>query len=256
MKLFFIVLARDRTHVAEKIRELERLGVPYIIVCGERLNHPKVVYRAPKGKYDAINFGAKFLPKDVDTVVFNDVDTKIHNFQVAPRYFNQKKVALVFGKEMVRRGPQALFFLILNPIRRRIQIAASGELMLIRRNVLEKVLPLKPCKAEDTYILFKVLEYGYNTVFCEEFYAETERTKSFKKEEIYKRIKITGIYQALSYTKPPPLIRLFYVLLPFTSPLLLVLGRRGYYWMRGILLGFLDYMRGDRRGFWESTYMK
>ena len=256
MKLFFLVLARDRTHVDDKIRELENLGVPYKIVCGERLNHPNVVYRAPKGKYDAINFGASIIPEDVDIVVMNDVDTIIHNFHLALRYFKDEKVALVFGTEMVKEGPQNLFFRILNPIRRKIPIAASGELMFIRREVFEKILPLKPCKAEDTYILFKVLEYGYKIVFCEDCYAETERTKSAEEEEIYKRRTIAGIYQALSYADPPPLIRLFYVFLPFVSPLLLVLGRRGYYWMRGILLGFLDFVHGDRSGFWNITYMK
>lgn len=254
-KLFFIVLARDRKHVDHKIRELETLGVPYRIVCGERLNHPNVVYRAPKGKYDAINFGASLIPKDVDAVVMNDVDTTIHNFHLALRHLEDEKVALVFGTEMVKEGPQNLFFRILNPIRRKIPIAASGELMLIRRNIFERLLPLKPCKAEDTYILFRVLEYGYKTIFCEDCYAETERTKTAEKEEIYKRKTVTGIYQALAYTQPPYLVKLFYVLLPLSSPLLLVLGKKGYYWMRGILLGFLDYARGDRSGSWETTYM-
>jgi len=255
-RLFFIVLARDRKHVDDKIRELETLGVPYKIVCGERLNHPNVVYRAPKGKYDAINFGASLIPKDVDIVVMNDVDTIIHNLHLALRHLKDENVALVFGTEMVKEGPQNLFYRILNPIRIKIPIAASGELMAIRRGVFEKILPLKPCKAEDTYILFKVLEYGYKTVFCEDCYAETERTKTAEKEEIYKRKTVTGIYQALSYTKPSLIIRLFYFLLPFVSPLLLILGRRGYYWTRGILLGFIDYLRGDRIGIWQPTYLK
>ena len=255
-RLFFIVLARDRTLVDDKIRELEKMGVPYKIVCGERLNHPNVAYRAPKGKYDAINFGASLIPKDVDMVVMNDVDTIIHNFHLALRYLKDEKVALVFGTEMVKEGPQYLFFRFLNPIRRKIPIAASGELMFIRRDVFEKILPIKPCKAEDTYILFKVLEYGHKIVFCEDCYAETERTKTAEEEEIYKRRTVTGIYQALSYAKPPLLIRLFYFLLPFTSPLLLVLGKKGYHWTRGILFGFLDYLRGDRSGFWEPKYSK
>jgi cellulose synthase/poly-beta-1,6-N-acetylglucosamine synthase-like glycosyltransferase len=255
-RLFVIVLARDRKHVDHKIRELETLGVPYKIVCGERLNHPNVVYRAPKGKYEAINFGASLIPKDVDIVVMNDVDTVIHNFYLALRYLKGEKVALVFGTELVREGPQNLFFRILNPIRRRIPVAASGELMFIRRDVFEKVLPLKPCKAEDTYILFKVLEYGYKIVFCEDCYAETERTRTAEEEEIYKRRTVTGIYQALSYTKPPLFIRLFYFLLPLMSLVLLILGKKGYYWTRGILLGFLDHLRGDRSGSWKSMYME
>jgi UTP-glucose-1-phosphate uridylyltransferase len=56
VKLFFTVLARDKKHVDAKIREMENLGILYKTICGERLNHPNVVYRAPKGKYDAINF--------------------------------------------------------------------------------------------------------------------------------------------------------------------------------------------------------
>jgi cellulose synthase/poly-beta-1,6-N-acetylglucosamine synthase-like glycosyltransferase len=254
-RLFFLVLARDSNHVGDKIRELENLKVRYIIICGEHFNHPNVVYRVPKGKYDAINFGVGLIPKDIDIVAMNDVDTIIHNFHLALQCLEDAKVALVFGTEMVK-GPQSLFFSILNPLRRKIQIAASGELMLIRRQVLEKVLPLRPCKAEDTYILFKVLEHGYKTVFCDGCYAETERTKTAEKEVMYKRKTVTGIYQALSYTQPPYPIRLFYVLLPFSSPLLLVLGKKGYFWMKGILLGLIDYLLGDRTGVWQTTYMK
>jgi len=256
MKLFFLVLARDKAHVHDKIRELENLNVQYKIVCGDRLDHPNVVYRAPKGKYDAINFGASLIPKDVDTVVMNDVDTIIHNFHLALRYLKDEKVALVFGTEMVKEGPQNLFYRFLNPIRRKIPIAASGELMFIRRHLLERILPLKPCKAEDTYILFRVLEYGYKTIFCEDCYAETERTKTAEKEEIYKRKTVTGIYQALTYTQPPCLVKLFYVFLPVACPLLLVLGKKGYFWMRGILLGLIDFLRGDRTGVWQPTYLE
>jgi hypothetical protein len=85
---------------------------------------------------------------------------------------------------------------------------------------------------------------------------ETERTKTAEKEETYKRKTVGGIYQALAYTKPPYSIKLFYTLLPIACPLLLVLGKRGYFWMSGILLGFLDYLRGDRIGFWKPTYME
>jgi len=255
MNLFFIVLARDKKHVSEKIRELESQRIPYKIVCGERLDHPNVLYRVVRGKYDAINFGARLIPKDFDTVVFNDVDTKIYNLDLALRYFIDRKADLLFATEMVSRGPQSLFFRILNPIRKKILVAASGELMFIRRKVLERILPLKPCKAEDCFILFKVLEYGYKAVFVEECYAKTERTQTAEEEELYKRRTVAGIYQALSYTKPPFVIKLFYILLPFMSPLLLVLGRKGYYWMKGIMLGLLDYVRGDRSGFWEPTYI-
>ena len=79
MKLFFLVSARDDRHVNEKIDELKNLGVPFLIVCGKRFNHPNVVYREPRGKFDAINFGLSFVPEGTDIVVLNDVDTKIHN---------------------------------------------------------------------------------------------------------------------------------------------------------------------------------
>lgn len=256
MKLFFLVLARDRKHVRHKIEELEKLEKPYKIVCGERLSDPNIVYRAPRGKYDAINFGASLIPKDTDIIAMNDVDTTIHNFDLALRYFDDERVSLVFGTELVKEGPQNLFFRILNPVRKIIPIAASGELMLIRREVFERIYPLKPCKAEDTYILFKVLEYGHKVVFCEDCYAETERTKSADKEEAYKRKTVSGIYQALSYAQPPALVKLFYMLLPAASPVLLFLGKRGYFWMRGILLGLSDFLRGDRTGLWATTYME
>jgi len=256
MRIFFLVLARDEKHVDEKIEELKVLGMPYLIVCGRNLNHPNVVYREPKGKYDAINFGSQFIPEDTDVVALNDVDTKIRNFQAAVRLFSSGDVALVFVKVSVREGPQKLFYAILNPIRRRVLTAASGELMLIRRDMLMKILPIRSCKAEDSYILFKILEFKRKAVFCEECYVETERTKTAEKEEIYKRKTVAGIYQALAYTKPPVIIKLFYFLLPFACPSLLIIGKKGYFWMKGILLGLTDYLRGDRTGVWQTTYLE
>lgn len=253
--LFFLVFSRDRTYVAEKILELDGLNVPYAIVCGEHMNHPKVSYRAPKGKYDAVNFGAKLIPRYVDVVVMNDADTRIGNFRVALQRFEDERADILFATEMVKEGPQTLFFRLFNPIRRRIPLAATGELMLVKRELLEIMLPLKPCKAEDSYMLFQSLEMKRRVVFCEECFAETRRTRIPEEEEAYKRRTTAGIYQALSYTGGPRLIKFFYSLLPFMSPLLLVLGKRGYYWMRGILLGFLDYVRGDRTGFWRPTYL-
>ena len=44
-KPFFIVPARNQQSLEEKIMELEDMQVPYIIVCGEKMNHPRVVYR-------------------------------------------------------------------------------------------------------------------------------------------------------------------------------------------------------------------
>lgn len=255
MKLFFLVLARNKAHVHDKIRELENLNVQYKIICGDRLDHPNVVYQVPRGKYAAVNFGASLIPKETDIVAMNDVDTRIHNFDQALQHFKDEKVALVFGTEKVDEGPQELFLRILNPIRNKIPIAGTGELMFIRRGVFDEIVPLPPCKAEDTYILFKLEENGYKVVFCENCYAETQRTKTAQKEEPYRRKTVAGIYQALSYSKPPPLTRLFYILLPLASPILLISGQKGYFWMRGILLGFLDYARGDRTGIWKTDYM-
>ena len=256
MKPFFLVLARDKKYVDAKIEELKSLGVPYLIVCGEKLNHPNVIYRRPMGKYDAINFGCKLVPQYARVVVLNDVDTKINNFEIALERFNSEEVALVFAKVMVKGGPQKNFYVFLDSIRKRLLVAASGELMLVRRDVLDKALPIKPCKAEDSYILFKVLELKYRAVFCEECYVETERTETAEKEEIYKRKTVAGIYQALAYTNPPRSIKLFYMLLPFLCPLLLVSGKKGFFWMKGILRGLIDYLRGDRTGVWKTTYMK
>jgi hypothetical protein len=255
IKLFFLILARDEKHVDEKIEELRRLGVPYLIVCGNRMDRPNVVYRGPRGKFDAINFGARFVPENVEVVALNDVDTKLHNLQAALRCLKSKDVALVFSRVCVKGGPQKHFYAILDTIRRWLPITASGELMLVTRSVFERVLPLKPCKAEDSYMLFKVLEFKRKAVFCEECYAETERTKSVEKEEEYKRRTVCGVYQALAHSKPPSLIKLFYVVLPMASPILLVFGRKGYYWMKGILLGLNDFLRGDRSGSWKPNYL-
>jgi hypothetical protein len=45
-----LVLARDAEFLDRKLAELESLGYPYIVVCGERVNNPNVVFRrrAPK----------------------------------------------------------------------------------------------------------------------------------------------------------------------------------------------------------------
>jgi hypothetical protein len=256
MKLFFIVLARDESYVYDKIRELDLLGVKYKIVCGKPLNHPNVVYRPPKGKYEAINFSLSLIPDDIDIVAMNDVDTKIHNLTLALEEFKDPSVGLVFGTEQVNSGPQHIFFKLMNPIRRVIPIAGSGELLLIKKDILFQVCPLKPCKAEDTYILFKVIQNGHKIVFCENCYAETERTKTADKEELYKRKTVAGIYQAIHFTKPPASVKLFYIILPIISPVLMIMGEKGYYWMRGILFGLQDFLRGDRQGTWSTDYMK
>ncbi|MEM2129445.1 MAG: hypothetical protein QXZ70_02480 [Candidatus Bathyarchaeia archaeon] len=250
MNLFFLIFARDQNHVDRKIEELKHLNVPYLIVCGRKLNYPNVVYREPKGKYDAINFGFNFIPSNVDVVVLNDVDTKVFNIEAALREIGYSAVGLVYGRVLVREGPQRSFYVLLDSIRRKIPIAASGELMLVKRDILSKILPLKPCKAEDSYIMFKVIEFGSKVVFSDECYVETERTNADEKEELYKKRTVGGLYQALAYTHPPILVNLFYLFLPFASPLLLVFGKKGYYWMSGILRGFIDYLKGDKSGIW------
>ena len=254
MNPFFVVLARDTKHVAEKINELERLDVRYVIICGEHMNHPKVVYREPMGKYDALNLSKHLIPADADIVAFNDVDTRFGDFHPMLQYFKDSRVGIVFGPELVTAGPQRSFFTLFNPIRKLLPLAASGELMLIRQEVLQKILPMKACKAEDTYLMFKALELGYKVVFSEECPTWTERTKTGTEEEAYKRRTVAGIYQALSSTKPPAIVRFIYTVLPFAGLLFVMLGSNGYHWYRGILLGFLDYRRGDRSGTWKATY--
>lgn len=83
MKVFFVVLARGASALDRKIKELNRLGYPYVVVCGEKVNHPRVVYRKPRGKYDTVNYGLNFVPSDTDIIAFKDVDTEIHNAEAA-----------------------------------------------------------------------------------------------------------------------------------------------------------------------------
>jgi hypothetical protein len=254
---FFIVLARDRSYVKEKMEELEGLGVPFTIVCGENIRLPNVVFRAPIGKYDAINFvlQAKLIPKNAELVAFNDVDTKITGFSSMLQRFADPKVGITYATELVKEGPQRNFFAVFNPVRKLFPLAASGELMLMRAELLHQILPLKPCKAEDTLIMFKALELGHKVVFCDDCFAETVRTKTGQKEELYKRKTVAGIYQAISFTHPPPMVRLLYLTLPVLAVLFIVLGRDGYHTFRGVLLGFLDFKRGDRSGTWKTNYL-
>jgi cellulose synthase/poly-beta-1,6-N-acetylglucosamine synthase-like glycosyltransferase len=251
MEPFFLVLARDRRGVEEKSAELDALGVPYTIVCGEPLPLLKVVYRRPMGKYDAINFGVQSLG-GAEIICLNDVDTRIHNFHEALKELQDDAVGLVYCKVVVKGGPQPRFYRLLDAIRGRIHVAASGELMVLRRGLLEKVVPLPPCKAEDSYILFRALELGYIVVFSRSCFVTTRRTETLEEEAAYKRRTVSGIYQALSYAKPPPLIRLFYPLLPFVAPLLLVLGRTGYYWTKGIVEGAVNLIRRERGGVFDD----
>jgi len=254
MRVFFVVLARDAAAVEGKAAEISKLGYPCVIVCGERTRFSNVVYREPRGKYDAINFGMRFVPPDTDVVAFNDVDAVVHDFEAGLAFFKDPAVSLVFARVDVERGPQLSFYSLLDSLRDRLPIAASGELMLARYGALMEIMPLRGCKAEDSYILFKMLEKGKRAVFCKECYVTTRRTSFDEEEEAYKRRTVGGIYHALSMSRPPTLVRLFYTLLPLFSPLMLFFGRKGYYWTRGILHGFVDYTRGDRSSSWRQTY--
>ena len=250
-KQFLVALARDGTYVMEKIEQLDKLGVPYCIICGEKIDHPRVMYRRRMGKYDAINYSLSVIPREAEVIIYNDVDTRIADYKPLLRHLSDKSVGMVYAPVIVE-GPQTAFYKIFNPIRGRIPLSASGELMAIRRGLLESILPLKPCKAEDTYMMFKALELGKRVVQCDECPIPTKRTRESREEQQYKRRTVTGIYQALSYTKPPMLTRFAYILLPIMSPLFLVLGTKGYYMAKGILLGTLDYLRGDRKGTWNQ----
>ncbi len=255
MNLFVLVLAKDFTHVKAKFEELTKLKIPFLVVCGEKTGCPNTYYRQPKGKFDAINVGLHLIPKEYDVIALNDVDTEIVNFEKAAEKLQQGIADVVFADVRVKRGPQVFFYRLLNAIRRRLIIAASGELMLLRRSFIEPQIPLKPCKAEDSYIVFKALSLKQRVCFSEDCYVVTERTKNARMEEKYKRRTTCGIYQAISLAHPPMLIRFFYYLLPFISPLLIVLGQNGYFWMKGIMLGLNDYLRKDRSGTWSNTYL-
>jgi len=245
--LFFLVLARDLNHVFTKIQELDKMGFPYIIVCGQRHDHPNIVFREPLGKYDAINYGFNLIPNNIEFVVLNDVDTQILNFAEALKILDNH-VGLVYAKVIISEGPQKMFSKLYESIRTKFMIGPSGELMLIRRQILESILPLKPCKAEDAYIMFKVIETGYKVVYSDKCLALTERTKTNYDEINYKRRTTCGIYQALSMTNPPIITLIFYALLPFSCLMLLVLGKVGFSFVKGIWLGLIDYMRGDLGG--------
>ena len=255
MRLFFLVFAKESKNINRKFKELLNLKVPFLIVSGEKTDLPNTIYRKPKGKFDAINFGLKMVPPQYDVVALNDVDTTIINFEKILKLFTREKASLAFAGVRVKLGPQVLFYQILDTIRRRFLITASGELMLAKRSFIESLRPLKPCKAEDSYILFKALQQKQHVSFCEDCYVITERTKTPRMEEGYKRKTVCGIYQAVSMAKPPQLIRTFYFLLPFVTPLLMVLGEKGYFWMKGIMLGIADYLHKDRSGTWSTAYM-
>lgn len=238
-QVFFIVPARDRKNLETKIAELESINVSFIIVCGEKVNHPNVVYQENRGKWAAINFASTFIPQEAKVVVLNDVDTTIHNFNMAFSYLSEK-IPLVYCRVEVSKGPQVKFYKILDPLRAKFHIAASGELMLIRKEVFERTLPLPACIAEDSFILFKTLELAYKAKFCTSAYVTTVRTINAEEETRYKNRTTLGIFQALNYAQATPVIKIFYFMLPFFIPFLYFLGNDGKAWTKGIFRAFRD----------------
>ena len=239
--VFFVVSARNRENLCSKIYELQKMKVNFVIVCGEKVDFPNVVYQENNGKWSAINLAAKFIPKEAKVIVLNDVDTKIHNFRLALAHLS-KRIALVYCRVEVSIGPQVKFYKILDPLRKKLNLCASGELMLIAREAFDRVLPIPACLAEDSYILFKILELGYRTSFCTNAFVTTERTQNAKEETAYKNRTTLGIYQALTHATPPPLTRFFYMILPFLAPILCLVGKDGQSWAKGINRGVKDYL--------------
>jgi hypothetical protein len=227
-----LVPARDQLHLEEKIEELRSMGIQFMVICGERNNHPEVQYRRPIGKWDAINYGSQCIPSQTEIVVLNDVDTRIHNLERAFSYLNEAD--MVICKVRVGSGPQKKFYRILDPIRGHIPIAASGELMIVKRELFNRLIPLPPCTAEDSYMMFRAIELGYRVKFINETFVTTERTADSVEEEAYKIRTTLGIYQALRLTRPPPHIRAFYRLLPLIAIFLAVGGPDGRAWAIGV----------------------
>lgn len=248
-RCFFLVAARTARESKAKARELKALGQPFVIVCGERTDLPEARYRPLLGKWDAINYGAQFV-ESCDLVCLHDADTRLVNFKAALEPFADG-ADLVFCKVMVREGPQRAFYKVLDLLRRGLPFVASGELMIIRSERWPSLLPLKPCKTEDNYLLFKALGMGMEVRFVERAYVITDRSKTWEEETVYKGRTVTGIYQALHLARPPPAVWAFYLLLPFALPAFLLLGRGGLAWIRGIIGGLTAlYVHGD----WEGRF--
>jgi cellulose synthase/poly-beta-1,6-N-acetylglucosamine synthase-like glycosyltransferase len=239
VRVSFLVLSKDNKPVVSKLEELELNGIrSVLVVCGERINLPNVVYREPNGKYDAVNFGASKLLDSCDVIVMNDVDTRISGLEYVLQHFSDPRVAMVFSRISVADGPQTTFYGLMDQLRRHFPVAANGELIAVRSDVLRRIIPLPPCLAEDTYIMFKVMEFGYKVVVEERSKVVTNRTKTKLEEEKYKRRTVLGIYQALSMSHPDARIRAFYWILPFVSLLLIAAGNKGLAWTKGIISGF------------------
>jgi hypothetical protein len=207
------------------------------------MRHERVRYRKPWGKWDAINFGSQFLPSAAQLVVLNDVDSKIHNLEHALLEC-MSQGDLIYCKVRVKEGPQTKFYRILDTVRRVLPVAASGELMIIKRTLFNRLIPLPPCAAEDTYMVFRALEMGHRVEFCADTYVTTKRTNSPAEEQAYKLRTTLGVYHALELASAPPAVKAFYFLLPLTTPLLALGGPDGRAWAMGVLLATAHHFLG------------
>ena len=231
--------------VESKILELESYGFPYVVVCGEEMGVNGVVFRKPMGKWDAMNYGCGLVPNGVDIVAINDVDTTIHQLDFALKLAS--KFNLVYSAVKPVDGPQRSFYAFADPLRERLNLFASGELMLIRKQVLDRLLPIPPCMAEDSYLLFKAMELNFAVRFCRNTYVTTSRTANATEEIAYKERTTLGILQALDYAKPSVPIRVFYRALPLLAIPLMLMGENGHAWATGIARAVRLHTEGSNR---------
>jgi hypothetical protein len=238
-------MARDGSLVEAKVRELRSYGYPYLVVCGEEMDAEGVVFREATGKWDAINYGAQFLPDGVEFVVINDVDTSIHG--IGEALAMASRFDLVYSAVKPVSGPQVSFYAFADPLRAKLNLFASGELMVVRKRTLDELLPIPPCMAEDSYLLFKAMELRRKVVFCREAYVTTSRTTRASEEAAYKERTTLGILQALDYATPPLTIRLFYRGLPLFAIPLMLLGEKGKAWASGVLRAVRLHAEGSKR---------
>ena len=144
-------------------------------------------------------------------------------------------------------GPQRRFYAIANPINRILNVFAMGELILVRKDILDRLVPIPPCLAEDTYLMFKAKELGFRVDFCQDTYVSTKTTRNAEEEVLYKERTTLGILQALKYADPPKLVKVFYYLLPLLALVLMAVGKEGRAWSRGITNAIRLHLRGSNR---------
>jgi hypothetical protein len=247
-RVVVVVPARDRHGVEAKVSELEALHVDYLIVCGESMPGDHILFRPRAGKYDALNAGIAQVLPGADVIVLNDVDTHLPDLSGPIEALSRSGADMVFCRVAVESGPQQRFYRLLDLLRDYLPIAASGELVIVRASALERLLPMPPTLAEDTWLLFKFRELRRKVVFWTATAVTTRRTETLAEEVAYKQRTVCGIYQALTITRPGALVTLFYGILPFIAPALLLTGPGGRAWWSGIWRGVRDYLRGTQSG--------